>query len=154
MPNYFSHDSNARNDEKLLRLRMRHKAAGYGVYFMLIELLREKEDFMRLKDYNTIAFELREDAALVKSVIEDFGLFAFTQDGKRFYSVSLLKRMEKMEQISKARQKAANKRWNKNNGHKPKTTKNNDETIKPKRSDRRRPSDAPITVTTAKTGQF
>ena len=34
--NYFSHDSNARNDEKVIRLRMKHGAAGYGVYFMLL----------------------------------------------------------------------------------------------------------------------
>ena len=35
--NYFSHDSNARNDERILLLRMKHGAAGYGVYFMLLE---------------------------------------------------------------------------------------------------------------------
>lgn len=109
--NFYTHDSNARNDEKLLRLRMRHKAAGYGVYFMLLEILRDKKGFMCLKDYNVIAFELREDAALIKSVVEDFGLFVFTEDGKYFYSEPFLQRMEKIGQVSKARREAAQKRW-------------------------------------------
>ncbi len=91
--NYFSHDSNARNSERLIRLRMRHGAAGYGVYFMIIERLREEEDYMSVKDYNVIAFDLRVDASMVKSVVEEFGLFVFTDDGKYFYSESLSKRM-------------------------------------------------------------
>lgn len=111
MPNYFSHDANARNDEKLIRLRIRHKAAGYGVYFMLLEILRDKKDFVCLKDYNVIAFELREDAGLIKSVVEDFGLFAFTEDGECFYSESLMRRMEKVDGVSAARRAAANRRW-------------------------------------------
>ena len=111
MPTYFSHDANSRNDEKIIRLRIKHKAAGYGVYFMLLEILREKKDFMCLKDYNIIAFELREDAALIKSVVEDFGLFVFTDDGKYFYSESFLRRMEKVGQVSQVRSEAAKKRW-------------------------------------------
>lgn len=113
MPNYFSHDSNARNDEKLIRLRIRHKAAGYGVYFMLLEVLRDKKDFLCLKDYNVLAFELRVDAGLIKSVVEDFGLFVFTtlEDGEYFYSESLMRRMEKVDGVSAARRAAANRRW-------------------------------------------
>ena len=34
--NYFSHDSNARNDERIIRLRMKYGAAGYGVFFMVL----------------------------------------------------------------------------------------------------------------------
>ena len=92
--NYFSHDSNARNDEKLVRLRMKQGAAGYGVYFMILERLREEADYMSVKDYNMIAFDLRVDASVVKRVVEDFGLFAFTEDGEYFYSESLRDRME------------------------------------------------------------
>lgn len=113
--NYFSHDSNARNDDKLIRLRMRYKAAGYGVYFMILERLREETDYMCVKDYNSIAFDLREDAALIKSVVEDFGLFAFTDDGKCFYSESFTKRMQVKDDLSKKRSEAGKqgneKRW-------------------------------------------
>lgn len=106
MHNYFSHDSNARNDEKLVRLRMRHGAAGYGVYFMILERLRDEKKYMCAKDYNMIAFDLRVDAALVKSVVEDYGLFAFTDDGKCFYSESFLNRMSKKEELSRKRAEA------------------------------------------------
>lgn len=112
---YFSHDSNARNDEKLINVRMQHGAAGYGVYFMLIERLRDEANYTSVKDYNALAFDLRADAGLVKSVVEDFGLFTFTENGKCFYSESLNRRMDKMNEISDARSKAgqlgAAQRW-------------------------------------------
>lgn len=153
MPNYFSHDSNARNDEKLIRLRIRHKAAGYGVYFMLLEILREKKDFLCPRDYNAIAYELREDAALVKSVIEDYGLFDFTDDGKFFYSESFLARMEK---VSAARRTAANSRWHKQevNQQQPKQTTQNNGTTQTRPNDRRRAGDAAPAISTAATGKF
>lgn len=114
---YFSHDSNARNSDKLIRLRMRHSAAGYGAYFMILERLREEPDYMSIKDYNVIAFDLRVDAALVKSVIEDFGLFVFTEDGKYFYSESFSKRMGIMDETRKKRSEAGKSgmasRWSK-----------------------------------------
>lgn len=112
---YFSHDSNARNSEKLIRLRMRHKAAGYGVFFMILERLREEPNYMSVKDYNVIAFELREDASLIKSVVEDFGLFVFTEDGKYFYSESFSRRMgikdEEKTRRSEAGKKGMARRW-------------------------------------------
>lgn len=107
--NYFSHDSNARNDEKLVRLRMKQGAAGYGVYFMILERLREEADYMSAKDYNMIAFDLRVDAALVKSIVEDFGLFTFTEDGKHFYSDSFARRMYVMEEARSRRSVAGKK---------------------------------------------
>lgn len=118
--NYFSHDSNARNDEKLVRLRMRHGAAGYGVYFMLLERLREEADYMSAKDYNMIAFDLRVDAAIVKSVVEDFGLFTFTDDGKCFYSESFTRRMDIKDTLRRQRSEGGKigmkNRWNKEQG--------------------------------------
>lgn len=119
LTSYFPHDSNARNSDKLIRLRMRHKAAGYGVFFMILERLREEQEYMSIKDYNMIAFDLREDASLIKSVIEDFGLFVFTDDGKYFYSESFKKRMEIKDEKSKKRSDAGKKglakRWGWNN---------------------------------------
>lgn len=117
LTSYFPHDSNARNSDKLIHLRMRHKAAGYGVFFMILERLREEPSYMSVKDYNMIAFDLREDASLIKSVIEDFGLFVFTEDGKYFYSESFKKRMEFKDDKSKKRSEAGKiglaKRWGK-----------------------------------------
>ena len=125
MVSYFSHDSNARNDAKILDLRMKHGAEGYGVYFMIIERLREEQDYMSVKDYNILAFDLRVRSDLVKSVVEDFGLFQFKDE--LFYSESLLKRMGIMEEISEKRSRAGKKgaesRWN--NGKNGNAIKNN-----------------------------
>lgn len=91
---FFSHDSNARNDDKIIALRMKLKAEGYGIYFMILERLRDSADYMSIKDYNMLAFDFRVSSDTVKSVVEDFGLFQFTDDGKRFYSESFKRRME------------------------------------------------------------
>ncbi len=123
--NYFSHDSNARNDERIIRLRMKHNAAGYGVYFMILERLREERNYMSVKDYNMIAFDLRVDAALVKSVVEDFGLFVFTDDGKNFYSDSFKRRMDVKDKEKQYRSESATvgakARWSKKHGKTSKT---------------------------------
>lgn len=115
--NNFTHDSNARHDEKIINLRMRHGAAGYGVFFMILERLREENNYMSVKDYNMIAFDLRVDAAMVKSVVEDFGLFVFTDDGKYFYSESFNRRMNANDTPHMSRAEigkiGAQKRWSK-----------------------------------------
>lgn len=118
MNNYFSHDSNARNSDKLIPLRMRWGAEGYGIYFMILERLREEPEYTSVKDYNMIAFDLRVDTGKVKSVIEDFGLFVFTDDGKYFYSESFKRRMtqkdEKSRKLSDAGKKGNERRWKNN----------------------------------------
>ncbi|WP_099465592.1 Lin1244/Lin1753 domain-containing protein [Parabacteroides provencensis] len=113
---YFPHDSNARNDEKIISVRIKHQAEGYGVYFMLLERLRESADYTSIKDYNMIAFDLRVDASLVKSIVENFGLFQFTDDGKRFYSESFTRRMKLKDDKSEKARESANRRWNKCEG--------------------------------------
>ena len=110
---YFSHDSNARNDEKLLAVRMRFGAEGYGIYFMIIERLRDESDNMSIKDYNILAFDFRVSADKVKSVIEDFELFEFTDDKKYFYSQRMLNNMKIKNQKSEKARLSAEKRWNK-----------------------------------------
>jgi len=109
---YFSHDSNARIDDKIIALRMKHGWEGYGLYWALIEKLRESKDYTSVCNYNTIAYDLRTDSAKIKSIIEDFRLFAFTGSdfGKCFYSESLKNRMDKKS--NRARENA-NKRWSK-----------------------------------------
>lgn len=132
MNSYFSHDSNARNSEKMIKLRMKHKVAGYGVYFMLLERLRDEKNYMSIKDYNLLAFDLRVDASLIKSVVEEFGLFVFTDDGEYFYSEGFNKRMaikdEKTKRRSIAGKQGAEKRWNNSEQEQTKTP-NNDSAI-------------------------
>ena len=116
MGNFFSHDSNARNSDKLIPLRAKMGAEGYGIYFMILERLREEPDYTSVKDYNMLAFDLRVDAAKVKAVVELFGLFSFTDDGKRFYSEGFLKRMQIKDEKSEKAREAARKRWGNRDG--------------------------------------
>ena len=112
---YFSHDADARNDEKILNVRMKYGAEGYGIYFMLLERLRTEKDYTGVADYNALAFDLRVSAGAIKDIINNFGLFCLTEDGGAFYSESLIRRMEIMESKSKKRSEAAKKaaaaRW-------------------------------------------
>lgn len=110
---YFSHDSNAKNDEKIVRLRMKHGWEGYGLYWAIIERLRESSNYMSVCDFNLIAYDLRTDSAKIKSIVEDFGLFAFTDESECFYSKSLTKRMELKNERSITARKNAQKRWDK-----------------------------------------
>lgn len=114
---YFSHDADARNDSKLLNVRMKYGAEGYGIYFMLLERLRTEKDYIGAADYNALAFDLRVSAGAVKDIINNFGLFSLTEDGGAFYSESLIRRMKMMESKSKKRseagKKAAAARWEK-----------------------------------------
>lgn len=112
---YFSHDSNARNDEKLLAVRMKHGAEGYGIYFMIVERLREDSENMSIKDYNVLAFDFRVSADKVKSIIEDFKLFEFTEDGKKFYSKRMMRNMKEKNEKSEKARNAAQKRWENTN---------------------------------------
>lgn len=116
---YFSHVQNARNTPGILNIRMKYGAEGYGIYFMILERLREDENYMSVTDYNVIAFDLRVDASKVKAVVEDFGLFVFTENGEYFYSEILNENMEIKDEISKkkseAGKKGAAKRWGNKN---------------------------------------
>ncbi|EMW5354280.1 DnaD domain protein [Enterococcus faecalis] len=115
---YFPHDSNARNSDKLIPVRMKYGAEGYGIYFMILERLREEKNYMSIRDYNTLAFDLRVDTSKIKAIVEDFGLFTFTEDGECFYSEGFNKRMEykdaKSKKRSEAGKKGAAKRWQQN----------------------------------------
>lgn len=121
MKNYFPHDSDARSDDKIIALRIKYKWEGYGLYWALIEKLRDSKDYTLKNDYNVLAFDLRADAAILKSVINDFGLFAFTDNGECFYSESLNTRMkpldEKRAKLSDAGKRGNEKRWKGGNVH-------------------------------------
>jgi hypothetical protein len=107
---YFSHDYNARFDEKIKQLIRKHSMLGYGCYWAIIEDLYNNANALRT-DYDGIAFELRITTEQAKSIINDFDLFVF--DGDYFGSASVERRLnERNEKSVKARQSAFN-RWNK-----------------------------------------
>lgn len=122
---YFSHDSNARNSKKLLRLRKKHGAAGYGVYFMLIERLTEEPNFTSDLDYDMLAFDLHVKRDLIRSVVENFDLFEIfegqgsTVNKQKFRSSGLMERMKLRAIRSAAGRRGAANRWNNNGSDSP-----------------------------------
>jgi len=108
---YFSHDSNARNDQRIMKLRMKYGMVGYGIYWSIIEILREQENYsLNIKDIDSIVYELREPEEIILSVIKDFDLFIIKNN--IFYSNSLKKRMRLREEKSDKARKSARARWN------------------------------------------
>jgi hypothetical protein len=108
---YFSHDSNARGDDKCLLLIDALGLEGYGAYWILIEILREQPDYTYpLKLIPAIAKRYYTTAEIMLSVINDFELFK-VDDSNKFYSESLNRRMAfveaKIEQTKQAAQKSA-----------------------------------------------
>lgn len=114
MKAFFSHDCDARLSKKMLLLRAKHGPAGYGVYWMLVERLRAEEGFCSEKNYPMLSFDFHCDEELIRSVVEDFGLFDLSDDGKTFCSHGLNERMELAETRSKAGKRGAEARWDKN----------------------------------------
>ena len=110
---WFSHDSNARNSKKLIRLRQKLGAVGYGTYWMLLERLREEENYTSERDYAMIAFDLRVDEDTIRSVVEDFGLFEVSEDGKYFHAPGLDERMSAKDVRANAGRKGAESKWGK-----------------------------------------
>lgn len=115
--NYFSHDSNAQNDEKIINMRMDHGPAGYGVYWMIVERLRDADGYRLTANYKALAFAMMCDEALVRSVVEDYGLFVV--EGGKFCSESLMRRMDKMDERSRKAKEAAEARWGKSDNEEP-----------------------------------
>ncbi len=112
---YFKHDCYAHEDDKLVELRMKQGAAGYGIYFLLLELLSTATGGMLERNYKRIAYILREDEALIKDVIEAYDLFELTDDA--FWSPRLKAHIDKLLEYSKNQAEAgkagAQKRWGK-----------------------------------------
>lgn len=93
---YFSHDSNARNDHRILAVRMKYGIMGYGIYFGIVEMLRESKGYELLNDWSTIAFDLREKEDVIQDIVKNFELFVVTKD--RFFSESLKRRMNELDE--------------------------------------------------------
>ena len=107
---YFSHDYNARNDEKIKMLIRKHGMIGYGVFWAIVEDLYNNANALRT-DYDGIAYDLRLHSDIVKSVVNDFDLFEI--NGDYFGSSSVQTRLDQRNEKSLSARKSASYRWNK-----------------------------------------
>lgn len=123
-PLYFPHDANAGNDPKILALRAKYSFYGYGVYWYIVEYLRNQPDFripetlLKSLEFLIPTEEVFNREITVQEIINlclSLGLFII-KDGY-FYSESLITRMSevngKIEELRDAGRRGAAKRWGK-----------------------------------------
>jgi hypothetical protein len=107
---YFSHDFNARNDIKIKKLIAKHGYLGYGLFWAIVEELYNNTNVLP-NDYECIAYDLRTDANVIKSIVNDFDLFEI--DNESFGSLSIQRRLNERNEKSKKARESVLKRWNK-----------------------------------------
>lgn len=103
---YFPLESNAYRVGKSGQLRRQMGTAGFGLYVMVLSHLRDCPDCTAELDYDALGYELHEDPALVRRVVEDFGLFLLDREHGTFTAEAL------REVAAVARPRARSKRNN------------------------------------------
>lgn len=111
---YFPHDATAANNIKLMLLVRTEGAKGYGVYWLLLEFLRQQKGYYgSMSMLDMLARRLKTTRAIVQRIITDYALFVI--DGERFYSPGLNKRMRPLDdkRATKSEQcrRAAGAKW-------------------------------------------
>jgi len=82
---YFPHFSSARIDRKIKRLRKDLGIEGYGIYFMLLEILREQHDYkFPLSDIDLLSDEIGTSEAKILAVINSYELFQIDESNRFF----------------------------------------------------------------------
>lgn len=125
---YFSHDSNARHDPKIGAVRSNYGWAGYGLYWAVIEVLRDQPDYSYPNgllyglalavgfDPNDPQFDDVKFDDFIKFLVS-VGLLKIEYD--KLFSPSLINRMialnESRAKLSEAGKRGAETRWG---GHK------------------------------------
>lgn len=104
--------------DNVLAMRISEGAAGYGVYMMILELLRDAENHQLKNNPAHIAFAINEpDKDMVGRVINDYALFEVSDSGT-FASSWLQSAMDAYNAVKNAAVEAgkrgAAKRWGKN----------------------------------------
>jgi uncharacterized protein YdaU (DUF1376 family) len=114
---YFPHFSNARNDAKIIKLRRILGIEGYGIYFMLLEVLRDQTEFkFPLNGIEDLAFEWHVSKEKVSAVVLEFSLFDIDEENN-FFSMRFNEYLEpyikmKLQRVE-AGKKSAQKRLEK-----------------------------------------
>lgn len=109
---YFSHDSNAKDDPKCVLLIEQLGLEGYGIFWVLIETLRDQPEYKYpLALIPALARRYNTTAEKMKTVVGSYGLFQVEND-EFFFSESLDRRMEKRSAFRESQREKALKRWN------------------------------------------
>lgn len=100
---YFSHDANAKDDFKIMLLIEEMGLEGYGIFWVLIETLREQQGYKYpIRLLSVIARKYNTTLAKVEAVVAKYQLFVI-EDDCFFYSKSLIRRMQPLERAREQR---------------------------------------------------
>ena len=97
---WFKHDINARHDVKIVAMREKYGIAGYGAWWMLVEILRETEGYkLPIREIPLLRYSLGfpEVEAFIDDCINVY--YLLESDGEFVWSKSLMKRMEAYEEL-------------------------------------------------------
>lgn len=110
---WFSHDSNAKDDPKCMVLIDQLGLEGYGIYWVLVETLREQPEYKYpLHLLPVLAKRYFTSGEKFQTVVRNYGLFCVSENDF-FFSDSLNNRMQHLENTREKRKQAALSRWNK-----------------------------------------
>ena len=115
MYNYIPLPTNMRDFSQVLTLRIEEGSAGYGVYVMVLQLLRDMPKYSMGDNPKRIAFALNEpDVAMVDRVLHNYGLFDIDGDGllsSPWLSEQLSSYDQKKKKLQEAGRRGAAKRF-------------------------------------------
>ena len=111
MKEYFSHDYFSRNDPRILKLRMKLKWEGVGLYWALVEIAYEQGGVIESGMIESLAFDLRTQCERITDILRSYDLFYM--DGENYRSNSIDRRLGLRSQKSEKAKKSAEARWNK-----------------------------------------
>ena len=110
---YFSHDYNARNDEKILELRAEFGPEGYGIFWMIVETMAENENSgvkATLIGGLSLGFGVAKDK-LCQIFTRCVELKLFYEEEGYYFSNRLLSHKEYRNKLSVAGKKGAKTKW-------------------------------------------
>lgn len=112
--NWFKHDYNARNDDKLLQLRAMMGWEGYGLFFALVEIMCENDKgYIDGQKIGGLSVGLGVPIDTLQELIEgclDVGLF-YIGDDEMIHNSRVDHHVAKMKSFREAGKKGAKKRW-------------------------------------------
>jgi hypothetical protein len=108
---YFSHDYGTRNKKKLAALISKEKSRGYGLFWIIVEMLHEDSlKWMELDEITYLAIEKEsgEDVEFVRPFIQRcIDMYkVFMQEGNRFTTERVLRNIDKRLEIRDKRSNA------------------------------------------------
>jgi hypothetical protein len=110
---YIRHDESASRDAKILRMREKYGARGYGLFWEIAEYLFTSNGRSEL-NYKVISISIGEDVRAVRNFLSDcIEIYhLFESDGTDFWSNRILSHIDHIIDVSVERSKAGSRRHN------------------------------------------